>query len=193
MQESQRPRSLVILGSTGSIGRSTLDVVVRHPGRFTVLALAAYGNVELLIEQYLCFRPRFVCVVDESKREELESSLAGKPVEILAGESALISLAALADADIVVNAVVGAAGLKASVEAARHGKTLAIANKESLVAGGPLFPDLIKKSGATILPIDSEHSAIWQALRSGNEGEVRALILTSSGGPFRTLPKSKFR
>ena len=185
-------RPLSILGSTGSIGCSTLDVVARHRDRFEIRALAAYGNIERLIEQYRTFRPRYLCVVDESKHAELVAALKGEPVEISSGEQALIELAGLRGVKLVVNAVVGAAGLRASLKAIESGIDLALANKESLVAGGPLFPELMKKTGATILPIDSEHSAIWQALRAGSSEELKKILLTASGGPFRTLPKDQF-
>lgn len=185
-------RSLSILGSTGSIGRSTLDVVAKHRDRFEVRALAAFGNVELLAEQYHEFRPDHLCIVDESRRDELQSLLRAESVEISSGEEALIALAGLDGVDMVVNAVVGAAGLRASLNAVESGIDLALANKESLVAGGPLFPPILEKTGANILPIDSEHSAIWQVLRAGKSEEVKKILLTASGGPFRTLPAEQF-
>ena len=186
-------RHLSILGSTGSIGRSTLDVVDQHPGRFSVRALAAHSNVELLCEQYRRYRPEYVCLVQPEKATELAGRLSGEPVKVLSGEKDLISLAGLEEADIVLNAVVGAAGLMASMEAVKKGKQLALANKESLVAGGPLFPSLLKKSGARILPVDSEHSAIWQCLNSGKADEIKNIILTASGGPFRDWPAEKLK
>ncbi|MEW6412232.1 MAG: 1-deoxy-D-xylulose-5-phosphate reductoisomerase [Candidatus Zixiibacteriota bacterium] len=186
------PKKLVILGCTGSIGKSTLEVLDAHPGRFSVRALAAYSNVDLLVEQYHKVRPQYLCVVDKTAGAEVRLRLKGEPVEVLTGEGELIKLAALDDVDIVVNAVVGAAGLRVSLETVKAGRTLALANKESLVCGGPLFPAIIQKTNARILPIDSEHSAIWQALASGKENEVRRLIITASGGPFRNLPMEKF-
>ncbi len=186
------PRILVILGSTGSIGRSTLDVVEAHPGAFEVRALATYGNVELLADQCRRFRPRYLCVVDDTRRSALETLLKDEPVEILAGESDLVELAGLRGPDMVVNAVVGAAGLRASLRAVEEGRDLALANKESLVAGGPLFAPIVKKTGARILPIDSEHSAIWQVLQCGRKEEIRRILLTASGGPFRTLAADRF-
>ncbi len=174
------------------IGRLTLDVIRSHPGRFNVRALAAYSNVDLLAEQARAFKPEYVCIVDESKHSQLTEAMAGTDIRVLAGDKDMVDLAALGQVDTVVNAVVGAAGLKASLAAVRNGKALALANKESLVAGGPLFPDLVKKSNSLILPIDSEHSAIWQALMSGRKEEVRNLIITASGGPFRAWPKEKF-
>ncbi|MBU8932703.1 MAG: 1-deoxy-D-xylulose-5-phosphate reductoisomerase [candidate division Zixibacteria bacterium] len=185
-------RKISILGSTGSIGRSTLDVVTAHPGKFDVVVLAAYSNTELLADQCRRFRPRYACLVDSSKINELRSRLGDLKVELLAGKEELVKLAGLDEIDLVVNAVVGAAGLLASLEALKKGKPLALANKESLVAGGPLFPEIIKKSGGKILPIDSEHSALWQSLTAGKKDEVRRLIITASGGPFRHLAADKF-
>ncbi len=186
------PKSIAILGSTGSIGRSTLDVVRRHPGRFVISALAAHRNVELLSEQCREFRPACACVVDSVQEEALRRALDGTGIRVISGEAGLLALTRLADVEIVVNAVVGAAGLKASLETLTHRKHLALANKESLVTGGPLFPSLIKDSAARILPVDSEHSAIWQALSAGRMQEIKALILTASGGPFRELPIEQF-
>ena len=185
-------RNIVLLGSSGSIGKSTLDVVRKFRDRLKIKALAVNSNIELLISQYHEFKPEYICVVDESFHSQLKSALADEPVEILCGKDEMIQLSALADVDIVVNAIVGAAGLLASIETLKSKKTLALANKESLVTGGPLFPSLLEKSGAKILPIDSEHSAIFQALESKNRAEVKNLILTASGGPFRDLPKEKF-
>lgn len=188
-----KPRKLVLLGSTGSIGRSTLDVVRHHPGRFEIIALAAYSNADLLAEQCRDFHPRYACLVKEGASSQLAELVEGESIEILAGHSDLLRLAGLSEADIVLNAVVGAAGLRASVAAVKAGNDLALANKESMVAGGSLFDSLIKKSKARILPVDSEHSAIWQALNCGRKEELKRIILTSSGGPFRTLPADKFK
>lgn len=187
-----KPRKLSLLGSTGSIGKSCLDVVSAHPGAFKIKALAAYSNVELLVQQFHQFRPEYLCIVDESKSKQLAAAVAGESVRVVVGADAVISLAGLPDVDLVVNAIVGAAGLNASLEAVRHNITLALANKESLVAGGPIFRPLIESGKARILPIDSEHSAIWQSLLAGKMDEVRNLVLTASGGPFRELPLEKF-
>lgn len=187
-----KPRSVVILGSTGSIGKSCLDVIRAHPERFVVRGLAAYRNVPLLVEQFREFRPEYLCVADKGRAKELATAVAGEKVRVISGSDELVSLAGLPSADLVVNAVVGAAGLRASLEAVRAGRTLALANKESLVAGGPLFGSLIEKGEAKIIPIDSEHSAIWQALMAGKKNDVRSIVLTSSGGPFRTLPADQF-
>ncbi len=185
-------KKLVVLGSTGSIGRSTLDVVDAHPGAFLIRALAARRNVDVLAEQCRKFRPEYACIVDQAMADELKKRLAGEPVKILVGEEEMVRLAALDEVDMVVNAVVGAAGLRVSLETIRLGRPLALANKESLVCGGPLFPPLLKQTGARILPIDSEHSAIWQALCGGKEEELRRIIITASGGPFRDLPVEEF-
>jgi len=185
-------RNIVILGSTGSIGRSTVDVLLQHPGHFRVLALGAFSNANLLAEQYRQFRPKYICLIDPEAASRLKTTLKGEPVEILTGEQEMIGLAGLAEAELVLNAVVGAAGLRVSLEAVKNGKYLALANKESLVTGGPLFPELCKRNDARILPVDSEHSAIWQALAAGKQDEVKKLILTASGGPFRTLPLESF-
>ncbi len=186
------PRKLILLGSTGSIGRSTLDVVTQYPGEFDVLALAAHSSVDTLVEQVHRFQPRYVCVTNENCAPDLRKKLADTKIEVLAGEADLVRLAALPEADIVVNAVVGAAGLRASLETVKRGGRLALANKESLVTGGALFPDLVKRTGAKILPIDSEHSALWQCLTAGKPDEVKRLIITASGGPFRTTPRDEF-
>lgn len=186
------PKNLLILGSTGSIGKSTLQVVDDNPGCFVIRGLAAYSNVDLLVEQYHKYKPEYLCITDESRTEELKSLLKKEQVKIVAGENELVSLATLYAVDIVVNAIVGSAGLLASLETVKQGRTLAIANKESLVCGGPLFPTIINQTKAKILPIDSEHSAIWQALTSGKEKELKNIILTASGGPFRNLPIEQF-
>lgn len=186
------PKKIVLLGSTGSIGRSCLKVIGDNPGRFEVKALAVHSNTALLAEQYRAIRPDYVCIADKTHLGSLQQLLKNEPVEILAGEEDLVKLAALNDTDMVVNAVVGAAGMRASLEAVKSGKALALANKESLVCAGPLFPPLMEKSGAKILPIDSEHSAIWQALACGKPEELKRIIITASGGPFRELPKEKF-
>ncbi len=186
------PKNIVVLGSTGSIGQSCLQVIADYPGRLRVRALAAHSNIELLARQYRAVRPEYLCIVDDSRAGELRKLVKGERVEILAGEDELVRLAALDNVDVVVNAVVGAAGLKASLETVTKGRMLALANKESLVCGGPLFPPIIKETGAKILPIDSEHSAIWQALSSGRANELKRIIITASGGPFRDLPLEKF-
>jgi len=179
------PRKIILLGSTGSIGRATLDVIKKHPGQFDIVALAAYSNVELLAEQCLQFHPQYACLVNMERADRLRDLLEQQHIELVFGDEELVKLASLNNIDIVVNAVVGAAGLLASLATVKNGTTLALANKESLVSGGPLFPEIVKKTGARILPIDSEHSALWQALTAGKANEIKRLIITASGGPFR--------
>jgi 1-deoxy-D-xylulose-5-phosphate reductoisomerase len=179
-------RNLAILGSTGSIGQSALRVLRNHPGRFKVVALGAHGSVEAIEVQYREFRPEYLCLVDETAASELRTRLKDEPVEVLTGAEDLICLAGLDSVDLVLNAIVGAAGLRASLKAVEEGKLLALANKESLVAGGPLLAEVCRAKETRILPVDSEHSAIWQALRAGRRSELRKIILTASGGPFRT-------
>jgi 1-deoxy-D-xylulose-5-phosphate reductoisomerase len=185
-------KNLAILGSTGSIGRSTMDVLDRHPGAFQVRALAAHSDIDRLEKQYRKYLPEFLCVVDQTRGAELKDRLQEEKVTVLIGEDELLRVPALDEIDIVLNAVVGAAGLRASLQTVKHGRRLALANKESLVVGGPLFPDLCEKHNASIFPIDSEHSAIWQVLRRAHHNELKKIILTSSGGPFRNLPADKF-
>lgn len=187
-----RPKRITILGSTGSIGRSTIDVINNHPGRFKVVALAAGANVDLIEQQYRALKPKFIAMASPESAQELSQRLAGQSVEVLAGSDEIVKLASLSEVDLVVNAIVGAAGLRASLETVKAGKILALANKESMVTGGPLFSQYQNQPETKILPIDSEHSAIWQVLRCGRLDEVRNIILTASGGPFRTLPAEEF-
>lgn len=187
------PKKITILGSTGSIGRSTLEVVDNHPGRFEIIALAAYSNWELLAEQFHKYRPKKLCLIDRTASKKLADKLDGQPVEIVSGEDGLIELAGESGAELVLNAVVGSAGLRASLATIKSDKDLALANKESLVSGGPLFPPLLEKSKGRILPVDSEHSAIWQAINGAEPNEVSRIILTASGGPFRTWSKAELQ
>jgi 1-deoxy-D-xylulose-5-phosphate reductoisomerase len=183
---------VVVLGSTGSIGESTLDVLARHPDRFRLVALGANRNVVKLAEQIRRFRPAYAAMADEQAARELVSELgtAAHGTRVLAGVGALTEIATLPEADSVMAAIVGAAGLSSTLAAARAGKRLLLANKESLVMSGPLLMDAVRESGATLLPIDSEHNAIFQCLPAGaRTGEtprgVRRILLTASGGPFR--------
>ncbi len=185
-------RSIALFGATGSIGTAVLDVVRAHPEALHVVALTAHGSTELLAKQAREFRPAYIGIADPAKATELQSVAKEINAILVVGTNDLIALARLSEVDMVVNAIVGAAGLEASLAAVKAGKKLAVANKESLVSGGPLFPALLKKHNAAILPIDSEHSAIWQALACGQPNEVKRLIITASGGPFRTLPKEEF-
>lgn len=182
---------VTILGATGSIGRNTLDVIARHPDRFEVFALTASTQVDLLISQCKQFLPRFAVMVDPGRARTLAACLAelNLPTQVLAGAQALDEVAAHEDVDVVMAAIVGAAGLAPCLAAAHSGKRLLLANKEALVVGGELFLQAVRQGGATLLPIDSEHSAIFQSLpedRNTWRQRVDRIILTASGGPFRT-------
>ena len=183
-------RRLSVLGSTGSVGTSTLEVVRHHPGEVEVVALAAFGSrVEPLIDQIREMRPRLVAVFDRERAREVAAAVGGE-VEVAAGEEGLLRAATLPEADRVVAAMVGAAGLPAVHAALAAGKDVALANKESMVVAGPLLNRLAAETGGRILPVDSEHAALHQALRCGTEREVRRLVLTASGGPFRTRDRA---
>jgi len=188
-------QNLTILGSTGSIGISTLDVVARHPGKFAVVALTARHQVDAILEQCLKFRPKYAVMLEPQAAETLSRKLknAGLDCEVLCGVEAMEKVAALPEVDTVMAAIVGIAGLRPTLAAARAGKKLLLANKESLVTAGPIFMDAVRAGGATLLPIDSEHNAIFQALPQNYAGQpgasgVRRILLTASGGPFRTTP-----
>jgi 1-deoxy-D-xylulose-5-phosphate reductoisomerase len=182
---------VVVLGSTGSIGESTLDVLARHPDRFRLVALGANRNVGKLAEQIRRYRPAYAALADEQAARDLTRELGTAcGTRIMAGVGALTEIATLPEADCVMAAIVGAAGLRSTLAAARAGKRLLLANKESLVMSGPLLMDAVRAGGATLLPIDSEHNAIFQCLPAGSHtGEtpkgVRRILLTASGGPFR--------
>ena len=189
---------LTILGSTGSIGVSTLDVVARHPGRYRVEALTAHRQDDVLFEQCMRFKPRFAVLLDEAAASRLEQRIAaaGLNVEVLWGVAALERVASLPEVDAVMAAIVGAAGLLPTLAAARAGKKILLANKETLVMAGRIFMEAVQQHGATLLPIDSEHNAIFQALPGGYAGDFAAsgiskILLTASGGPFRTTPLSE--
>jgi len=179
-----------VLGATGSIGGNTLDVLARHPEAFEVVALTAMSRVDLLAQQCRQFNPRWAVLPADDKARELRALLAGAGLrtEVLVGEAALCEVAAHPEVDTVMAAIVGAAGLPPCLAAARAGKRLLLANKEALVVGGQLFVDAVRAGGATLLPIDSEHSAIFQCLpaeRSEWAGTIDHIVLTASGGPFR--------
>ncbi|RKY09588.1 MAG: 1-deoxy-D-xylulose-5-phosphate reductoisomerase [Planctomycetota bacterium] len=179
-------RRIAILGSTGSIGTSALRVIEALGAGYEVAALSAHNNVGLLAEQVERFRPGFAAVTNAEKLGELKDLLPDYRGRIIGGPASLVELAELDEVDIVITAVVGAAGLVAVLAAAGRGKRLAIANKEPLVIAGQLLTETAKANNATILPIDSEHSAIFQAMQAGSRDEVSKIILTASGGPFRT-------
>lgn len=176
-------RSVAILGSTGSIGRSTLEVIAATPDRLRVEGLAAGRNIDLLVEQVKRFSPRFVAVGDEGAVSAVRAAVP-KGVTVTGGASSLEDVATLAGVDVVVMAVVGIAGLLPTLAAARAGKRIGLATKEVLVAGGDLVMDAVAAGGASLIPLDSEHNAIFQCLTGEDPGTVRRLILTASGGPF---------
>ncbi len=180
-----------MLGSTGSIGKSTLDVVRASGGRLSIYLLAARASGRARIEQARAFRPSWVVVADPAAAEGIRGSDLPAGTRLAEGDDALAELVRGPEIDRVVSAIVGAAGLKSTWAAVEAGKTVALANKETLVMAGPLVMKLAERSGATILPVDSEHSAIHQALASGARHEVARLVLTASGGPFRTTPASE--
>ncbi len=190
---SLRMKSLSILGSTGSIGLSTLDVVRRHPERFSIAALAEGHDVEMLLKQIDEFRPSLVSVRDEASRERLKGMLGDHKPEILCGLEGAAEVAAVDGADMVVSAIVGAAGLVPTVRAIEAGKDIALANKETLVVAGQLVSDLVKKHDVKLLPVDSEHSAIFQSLVGHRTEDIERIILTASGGPFRKTPAEELK
>src|SRR6266545_1403478 len=179
-------RSLAILGSTGSIGTQALDVVRRNPDRFKVVALSAGSSHELLVGQIREFMPPLVAVADEVAAAELKEKLSGlRAVEILSGSDAAEIVARDSEADMVLNAVVGAVGLPPTLAALQSGKFLALANKESLIVGGELVTDLVKGEPERLIPVDSEHAALAQCIRGERREDLRRVIITGSGGPFR--------
>ncbi|SFR74744.1 1-deoxy-D-xylulose 5-phosphate reductoisomerase [Mitsuaria sp. PDC51] len=185
-----RPQQVCVLGSTGSIGTSTLDVIARHPDRYRVFALSAMSRVDELAAQCLQHQPRFAVLPDAALAAQLRARLreAGSRTEVLDGMAALSEIAAHPEVDAVMAAIVGAAGLPPAMAAARAGKRLLLANKEAIVLGGALFMQAVEQGGATLLPVDSEHSAIFQCLpedRSTWSQRIDHIVLTASGGPFR--------
>lgn len=181
-------RRIVILGSTGSIGTSALDVVDRHADRLEVIGLSTHSRVDDLIAQAERYRPAVVAVTGAEPTESQRAALARLGVKLMLGDDALVGLARLESADVVLLAVVGAAGVRAAVATVEAGRTLALANKESLVVAGAIVMSIARKTGAAVLPVDSEHSAIHQCIRSGQRSEVSRIILTASGGALRDVP-----
>ena len=186
-------RHIAILGSTGSIGRNALRVTDALGPQYQIVALSAHSNVQLLAAQARQYKPEFVAVTNADYAEQLRELVSDLGVEILAGPDSLVEIAQLQEVDIVLTAVVGAAGLPAVLAATRCGKQLAIANKEPFVIAGELLRREAKENGGTILPVDSEHSAIFQAMQSGRREEVSKIILTASGGPFRETSAEDIR
>jgi 1-deoxy-D-xylulose-5-phosphate reductoisomerase len=189
-------KGICILGATGSIGVSTLDVVSRHSDQYQVIALTANNNIDTLYQQCLTFHPEYVVVVDENKAAAFKAKLVDSSIadiQVLAGAKALEQVATLENVDAVMAAIVGAAGLLPTLAAAKAGKTVLLANKEALVMSGDIFMQAIAESGATLLPIDSEHNAIFQCMPAGyvagqTAKQARRILLTASGGPFRETP-----
>ena len=180
-------KQIAILGSTGSIGTQTLDVVRQHPKEFSVYALSAHRSIDLLIKQALEFNPAVVCIADETYYRPLCEALSDLPIRVLAGERALAEMVTMPEIDVVVAAMVGYAGLRPTIEAIKAKKTIALANKETLVVAGEIICRLSKRNKVDILPVDSEHSAIFQSLVGENIASVEKLLLTASGGPFRNF------
>src|SRR5215813_1239033 len=189
------PQGLVVLGATGSVGASTLSVVELHRGRFEIIALTAHSKGDVLLEQCRRFRPRYAVLVDEAAGLELERRMKAEDLRtrVLIGAAALIEVATMREVDTVMAAIVGAAGLPATLAAAQAGKRVLLANKEAMVMAGRLFQEALRNRSASLLPIDSEHNAILQSLPAGFDGDlaacgVRRILLTASGGPFLRTP-----
>ncbi|MBO8440775.1 MAG: 1-deoxy-D-xylulose-5-phosphate reductoisomerase [bacterium] len=190
-QHKQHRQRLAILGSTGSIGTQTLDVAARNEELFEVYALTANNNAARLIEQARRFMPEVVVIANEAHYVEVKDALAPLPIKVFAGEDAIAQTAAMGCIDTVVTAMVGYSGLRPTIAAIKAGKKIALANKETLVVAGELITRLVQEHHASILPIDSEHGAIFQCIVGEHENEVEKVILTASGGPFRTYTKEQ--
>ena len=186
-------KQIAILGSTGSIGTQTLDVVRQHRNAFAVYALTAHRSVEMLIEQALEFNPAVVCIADESRYPRLRDALSDLPIKVMAGDKALEEIVTMPAIDVVVAAMVGYAGLPPTIAAIKAKKTIALANKETLVVAGEMICRLAQQHQVSILPVDSEHSAIYQSLVGEDIASVEKLLLTASGGPFRTFSLEQMR
>jgi len=186
-------KRLAVLGSTGSIGVNTLDIAGRFENEFTVMALSAGANIRLLKEQIERFEPKVVSVLNEALANTLRKEISPQKTEVLFGVEGLIQIASLHEIDLVVSALVGAAGLIPTISAIKAQKSIALANKESLVMAGKIIVQEARKNGVTILPVDSEHSAIFQALVGHSKDEVNRIFLTASGGPFLNLPYEKMK
>ncbi len=192
-----KQKNIVILGSTGSIGKQTLEVIGEHPEQFNVLALSCNKRCEILARQVEEFQPDYALVCDENKAQEFNDKSSGlrslSSTEMLEGPGHLSELAQLSDADIILNAVVGFAGFESTVKALQSDKVVALANKESLVVGGALIQDILDEGLGTLIPVDSEHSAIFQCLSGEDDESIEQLIITASGGPFRTWSREEMQ
>ena len=186
-------KRLAILGSTGSIGTQTLDVVRKNPERYEVYAISANSSVQLLIEQAHEFKPEVVCIADESRLDALRDGLADLDCKVWGGADSIAEMVTFSSIDIVVAAMVGYAGLRPTIEAIRAGKTIALANKETLVVAGEIICELAQQYHTPILPVDSEHSAIFQSLVGEDKSEIEKILLTASGGPFRTFTREQMQ
>ena len=183
---SENKKQIAILGSTGSIGKQALEVIADNNELFEVYALTANNQVDLLIEQALRFRPEMVVIANEQHYLKLKEALTGLPIKVFAGNESVAQIAEMQPIDMVLTAMVGYSGLKPTINAIKAGKKIALANKETLVVAGELICDLVKQYNSSIIPVDSEHSAIFQCLTGEGNNPIEKLILTASGGPFRT-------
>ncbi|HAX91071.1 MAG TPA: 1-deoxy-D-xylulose-5-phosphate reductoisomerase [Rhodospirillaceae bacterium] len=185
-----KKRRVAILGSTGSVGTQTIDLIAREPEKYQVVALTAHHNVNLLAEQARALNPELVVIADESKYTELKEAVSALNVKVAAGAAAVVDAAEM-ESDWVMAAIVGAAGLPSTIAAAKRGAKLAFANKETLVCAGPLMMDLVAKHGCKLLPVDSEHNAIYQVFDEEHREGIARLIITASGGPFRAYTREQ--
>src|SRR5690554_832785 len=186
-----KKRNIAILGSTGSIGTQALDVIARYPERFSAYALVANNRVELLIEQARAFLPEIVVIGNESKYEQLKDALSDLPIKVWCGSEGVKGAVQVGEVDMVLTAMVGFSGLQPTIAAITAGKAIALANKETLVVAGELITSLALKHKTPLLPVDSEHSAIFQCLNGEGNNEIDRIWLTASGGPFRTFTRSE--
>jgi 1-deoxy-D-xylulose-5-phosphate reductoisomerase len=185
------PKRIAVLGSTGSIGTQALEVIDTHPDLFEVYALTANNNVALLIQQAIYFQPAMVAIANDAHFFTVKEALREYPIQVFSGMESIAQIAAMDAIDIVLTAMVGYSGLWPTLSAVESGKTIALANKETLVVAGELMAEMLQKSHASIIPVDSEHSAIFQCLTGEPEQALEKIILTASGGPFRTKPKEQ--
>lgn len=185
-------KNIGILGSTGSIGTQTLEVIKNMPGLFDIKYLTAQNNIELLAQQAKEFLPEIVCIVNEKKYIELKNLLKNLNIKIVSGRKSLLELAGKENIDITMNSLVGAPGMEPTLCSIHAGTDIALSNKESLVMAGEIITNMLKEKSVKLFPVDSEHSAIWQCLRGENKNQINKLILTGSGGPFRTRPINTF-
>ena len=184
-------RNIALLGSTGSIGRQTLDIIAEYPGLFRAWMLVANNSADLLIEQARRFMPHIVIIANEQHYERVRTALAGLPIEVATGAAAIEEAVVAPEVDTVVTAMVGYSGLSSTIAAVKAGKTIALANKETLVVAGDLITRLVARHGSVLYPVDSEHGAFYQCLVGEQASAVEKLILTASGGPFRTTPREQ--